>query len=154
MQKVKGANRVGALSGLSRKNTLRIGIASLLGALGGNGLYSLKCSERKKYHKDRIQFLRRPVRTISKLGVGIMRLIGAACIRLIISILLKIKYNAAWAKESEIFDKEYKIYKLNNKKADALSLMLHRIKDSNYLLEDETIFLPKQRQSNCARLTQ
>lgn len=122
------------------KNTLRVGMGSLLGALGGNGLYSLARSERKKHHKDRIQFLRRPVITISKLGAGAMKFIGAACVGLVISILLKIKYNAAWAKENEIFNKEYKIQKLNSKKSIPLNRMLQCIKDSNYSLDAETLF--------------
>ena len=130
------------------KNTLRIGIGSLIGALGGNELYSLARSERKKHRKDRIKFLRRPARTISKLGVVAMMLIGSAFIGSITSIWLKIKHDIAKKKEYEIFDKEYKIYKLNNKRADALNLMLHWIKDSNYSLEDKTIFFaetaPKQ----------
>ena len=130
------------------KNILRVGIGSLIGALGGNGLYRLARSERKKHHKDRIQSLRSPVRIISKLGVGAMRLIGAACVGLKTLIILKKNHDIAKKKEYEIFDKEYKIYKLNNKKADALNLMLHWIKNSNYSLEDKTIFFaetaPKQ----------
>ena len=122
------------------KNILRVGIGSLLGALGGNGLYSLARSECKKHHKDRIQSLRRPVRTISKLGVGAMRLIGAACVGLITSILLKIKYNSECEKSWKIFDKSYKAYKLNEKKADPLNCMLQYIKDSNYSLDAETLF--------------
>lgn len=148
------------------KNILRVGIGSLLGVLGGNGLYSLAQSNYEGHHKSSHRnhhnhksphgleisehkrqgngnFLRNTTRVISKLGANAMMLIGATCVGLITSILLKIKYNAAWAKESEIFDKEYKIYKLNNKKADALNLMLYRIKDSNYSLEDETIFFAK-----------
>lgn len=130
------------------KNILRVGIGSLIGALGGNKLYSLARSERKKHHKDRIQSLRRPVRTISKLGVGAMRLIGAACVGLITSILLKIKYNSEWEKGWKIFDKSYKAYKLNEKKADPLNCMLQYIKGSNYSLDAETFFsvhaMPKE----------
>ena len=130
------------------KNTLRIGIGSLIGALGGNELYSLARSERKKHHKDRIKFLRRPVRTISKLGVVAMMLIGSAFIGSITSIWLKIKHDIAEKKEYEIFDKEYKIYKLNSKKAVPLNRMLKYIKDSNYLLDAETLFyvhaMPKE----------
>lgn len=128
------------------KNILRVGIGSLIGALGGNGLYRLARSERKKHHKDRIQSIKSPVRIISKLGVGAMRLIGAACVGLITSILLKIKHDIAEKKEYEIFDKEYKIYKLNNKKAAPLNSLLKYIKD--YSLEDKTIIFaatePKQ----------
>ena len=122
------------------KNILRVGIGSLLGSLGGNGLYSLARSERKKHHKDRIQYIRRPVRTISKLCVGAMRLIGAVCVGLITSILLKIKHDLAKKKEYEIFNKEYKIYKLNSKKSVPLNIMLQHIKDSNYSLDAETLF--------------
>lgn len=128
------------------KNTLRIGIGSLIGALGGNELYSLARSERKKHHKDRIKFLRRPARTISKLGVVAMMLIGSVFIGSITSIWLKIKHDIAEKKEYEIFDKEYKIYKLNNKKAAPLNSLLKYIKE--YSLEDKTIFFaatePKQ----------
>ena len=128
------------------KNTLRIGIGSLIGALGGNELYSLARSERKKHRKDRIKFLRRPARTISKLGVVAMMLIGSVFIGSITSIWLKIKHDIAEKKEYEIFDKEYKIYKLNNKKAAPLNSLLKYIKE--YSLEDKTIFFaatePKQ----------
>ena len=69
-----------------------------------------------------------------------MRLIGAACVGLITSILLKIKYNSECEKSWKIFDKSYKAYKLNEKKADPLNCMLQYIKDSNYSLDAETLF--------------
>lgn len=123
------------------KNILKVCAGGLIGALGGNGLYSLARSERKKHHKDRIQCLRKPVRVISELGVGAMRLIGAASACLIASIFLKIKHDIAEKKEYEIFNKEYKIYKLNSRKSELLNRMLKYIKDSNYLpQDDETIF--------------
>ena len=156
------------------KNILRVGVGSLLGALGGNELYSLaqsnyeghhKSSHHKSSHKNHHNhkpshgleisehkhqgsrnFLRDTTRVISKLGANAMMLIGAACVGLITSILLKIKYNSEWEKGWKIFDKSYKAYKLNNKKAAPLNSLLEYIK--NYSLEDKTIFFaatePKQ----------
>ncbi len=125
-------------------NLLKVSGWSLIGALIGNGLYDLARAERHLHKgKDKIEFLKRPARAVYKLGVGMMNFIGAACMGLITSVWLKISHDLAEKKEYEIFNKEYKIYKLNNKKADALNLMLQRIKDSNYLLEDETIFFAK-----------
>ena len=125
-------------------NLLKVSGWSLIGALIGNGLYDLARAERHIHKgKNKIEFLKRPAKVIYKLGVGMMNFIGAACIGLITSVWLKIRHDLAEKKEDEIFNKEYKIYKLNDKKADALNLMLQRIKDSNYLLEDETIFFAK-----------
>ncbi len=162
------------------KNILRVGIGSLIGALGGNELYSLAQSNYEGHHKSSHKnhhdhkpshgleisehkhqerqgsrnFLRDTTRAISKLGANAMMLIGATCVGLITSILLKIKYNSEWEKGWKIFDKSHKAYKLNNKKADALNLMLHSIKKSNYSLADETIFLQRQNQSKCGGPTQ
>lgn len=145
------------------KNILRVGIGSLLGALGGNGVYSLAQSSYKGCHKSSHRnhhnhksshgleisqhkhpgsgnFLRKPARVISKLGANTMMLIGATCLGLITSILLKIKHDVAEKKEYEIFDKEYKIYKLNSKKSVPLNRMLQYIKGSNYSLDAETLF--------------
>lgn len=145
------------------KNILRVGIGSLLGALGGNGLYSLAQSSYEGRHKSSHRnhhnhksshgleisqhkhpgsgnFLRKPARVISKLGANAMMLAGATCIGLITSILLKIKHDVAEKKEYEIFDKEYKIYKLNSKKSVPLNRMLQYIKGSNYSLDAETLF--------------
>lgn len=118
------------------KNMLRIGISSLLGALAGNGLHSLARSESRKQNKDNRQHKKRPAKTILKLGANAMRFIGAACVGLVTSILLKIKYDECKGNERELFNKEHKIYKLNEKKADALDFILDHIKNSNHLLEE------------------
>lgn len=142
--------------------------------MGGNGLYSLaksnyeghhKPSHHKSSHKNHHNhkpshgleisehkhqgsrnFLRDTTRAISKLGANAMMLIGATCIGLITSVWLKISHDLAEKKEYEIFNKEYKISKLNNKKSDPLNSLLKYIK--NYSLEDKTIFFaatePKQ----------
>ncbi len=158
------------------KNILKVGIGSLLGALGGNELYSFaqsnyeghhKSSHHKSSHKNHHNhkpshgleisehkhqgsrnFLRDTTRAISKLGANAMMLIGAACVGLITSILLKIKHDIAEKKEYEVFNKEYKISKLNSKKSVPLNRMLQYIKGSNYSLDAETFFsvhaMPKE----------
>lgn len=118
------------------KNMLRVGVGSSLGAWGGNGLYNLARSKHIRYHKDKIADVKRPAKTILKLSANAMRFIGAACVGLVTSVLLKIKYDECRGKERELFNKEHKIYKLNEKKADALDFILDHIKNSNYLLEE------------------
>ena len=149
----------------SLKNILRVGIGSLLGALGGNRLYSLAQSNYEGHHKsshhksshrnhhnhksphgleisehrhhESGNFLRDTTRVISKLGANTMMLIGATCIGLITAILLKIKHDIAEKNESEIFNKAYHMKKLNGKKAFALNMMLQHIKKLNYLTKDD-----------------
>lgn len=118
------------------KNMLRVGVGSSLGAWGGNGLYNLARSEYRRYRKAEIKSLKKSTKNILNLGIGAMRFIGAICAGLLTAVLLKIKYDECRGKERELFNKEHKIYKLNEKKADALDFILYHIKNSNHLLEE------------------
>lgn len=120
-----------------------VGASALIGVLGGDLLFkSIKTKEQKRKlfeSKDNTKTLPRNnvlTRLILNAGVGVVRLVGALCGALIPSILLHIKYKSENKKLEQIWEKKTEIYKMNEKRADVLNVMLSHIKSARYLDRD------------------